>query len=108
MQPGVYQLDGQDILVDETLAKLPDGKLAGSVLSMDQAVRNVAAWSGIAVSDACRMASEVPARILGLDSKGALAPGKDADLVLLDEHLRVAATFRCGESVFTREAARRV
>jgi N-acetylglucosamine-6-phosphate deacetylase len=104
MEPGVYQLDGQDILVDETLAKLPDGKLAGSVLSLDQAVRNVVAWSGVGVSEACRMASEVPARVLGLESKGTLAPGKDADLVLLDDHLRVTATFRGGESVFRREA----
>lgn len=104
MEPGVYQLDGRDILVDEMLAKLPDGKLAGSVLSLDQAVRNVVAWAGSSVSDACRMASEVPARILGLESKGTLAPGKDADLVLLDEHLRVSSTFKNGEIVFRRRA----
>jgi N-acetylglucosamine-6-phosphate deacetylase len=105
MGPGVYQLDGQDILVDETLAKLPDGKLAGSVLSLDQAVRNVIAWAGSSVSEACRMASEVPARILGLESKGTLAPGKDADLVLLDEQLHVSATFRDGDVVYRREAS---
>ncbi len=99
MEPGVYQLDGRDILVDETLAKLPDGKLAGSVLSMDQAVRNVVEWAGSSVSEACRMASEVPARVLGLESKGTLAPGKDADLALLDDHLHVTATFRNGENV---------
>ena len=104
MEPGVYQLDGRDILVDEMLAKLPDGKLAGSVLSLDQAVRNVVAWAGSSVSEACRMASAVPARVLGLDSKGTLAPGKDADLVLLDESLHVSSTFRNGEIVYRREA----
>jgi N-acetylglucosamine-6-phosphate deacetylase len=101
MEPGVYQLDGRDILVDETLAKLPDGKLAGSVLSMDQAVRNVVEWAGSSVSEACRMASEVPARVLGLESKGTLAPGKDADLALLDDHLHVTATFQNGENVYS-------
>jgi N-acetylglucosamine-6-phosphate deacetylase len=104
MRPGVYQLDGRDILVDETLAKLPDGKLAGSVLSMDRAVRNVVEWTGSSVAEACRMASEVPAKVLGLDSKGTLAPGKDADLVLLDDKLHVTATFLSGEVVFKREA----
>ena len=102
MEPGVYQLDGRDILVDETLARLPDGKLAGSVLSMDQAVRNVVEWAGSSVGDACRMASEVPARVLGLGSKGTLAPGKDADLVLLDDDLHVSSTFVDGQSVYQR------
>jgi len=104
MEPGVYRLDGRDILVDETLAKLPDGRIAGSILSLDQAVRNVAAWSGSGVGEACRMASEVPARLLGLASKGTLAPGKDADLVLLDEDLRVSSTYRGGLPVYRRES----
>jgi N-acetylglucosamine-6-phosphate deacetylase len=102
MQPGVYQLDGQDILVDETLARLPDGKLAGSILSMDQAIRNVVEWTEANVAEACRMASEVPARMLGLASKGRLAVGFDADLALLDEELRVLATFRDGQLLYGR------
>ena len=103
MVPGVYQLDGRDILVDEMMARLPDGTLAGSSLMLDQAVRNVVEWAGTSVSDACRMASEVPAKVLGLDSKGTLASGKDADLVLLDDTLHVAATFRNGLNVYRRE-----
>jgi N-acetylglucosamine-6-phosphate deacetylase len=103
MEPGVYKLDGQDILVDETLARLPDGKLAGSVLTLDQAVRNVVEWAGIGIADACRMASEVPARLLGLGAKGRLAEGCDADFVMLDDELRVVATFREGRCLFRRE-----
>jgi N-acetylglucosamine-6-phosphate deacetylase len=103
MKPGVYQLDGRDILVDETIAKLPDGTIAGSVLTLDQAVRNVMAWAGVGVAEACRMASEVPARVLGLPSKGRLAAGFDADLVLLDGELRVRATFREGRRVYPDE-----
>lgn len=102
MQPGVYQLDGQDILVDETLARLPDGKLAGSVLTMDLAIRNVVEWTEANLAEACRMASEVPARTLGLSSKGRLAAGFDADLVLLDDGGRVMATFRAGQLLYTR------
>jgi N-acetylglucosamine-6-phosphate deacetylase len=105
MEPGVYKLDGRDILVDETLARLPDGKLAGSVLTLDQAVRNVVAWTGCSIADACRMASEVPARVLGLPAKGRLAAGFDADLALLGDDLRVRATFREGRCLYKSAAA---
>ncbi len=100
MEPGRYQLGGQDILVEEGRARLPDGTLAGSVLSLDQAVRNVVAWAETSAGEACRMASEVPARLLGLRSKGRLAVGFDADLVLLDDALRVLATFREGRCLY--------
>jgi N-acetylglucosamine-6-phosphate deacetylase len=70
---------------------------------MDQAVRNVVDWTGAGIADACRMASAVPARILGLATKGRLVVGADADLVLLDQSLRVRATFRGGECLFSRE-----
>jgi N-acetylglucosamine-6-phosphate deacetylase len=100
MAPGRYQLGGQDILVGDGRATLPDGTLAGSVLSMDQAVRNVVAWAETGVGEVCRMASEVPARLLSLRSKGRLAVGFDADLVLLDDALRVRATFREGRCLY--------
>jgi len=102
MEPGVYRLEGRDVLVDETAARLPDGTLAGSVLALDQAVRNVVDWSGIGVAEACRMASDVPARLLGLGAKGRLGVGLDADLVLLDDSLRVLATFVAGRCVHRR------
>lgn len=106
MPPGAYRLGDQEILVDETLAKLADGRLAGSVLMLDQAVRNVVRWAGASVAEACRMAGEVPARALGLSSTGRLAVGCDADLVLLDQDLRVRATFRAGRCVYDRDGRR--
>jgi N-acetylglucosamine-6-phosphate deacetylase len=102
MEPGIYQLDGQDIFVDDTLARLPNGKLAGSVLTLDQAVRNVVAWTGVGVANACRMASEVPSNLLGLEKKGRLSVGADADLVLLDSRLNVLHTLRGGRTVYRR------
>jgi N-acetylglucosamine-6-phosphate deacetylase len=105
MEPGVYQLDGRDILVDETVSRFPDGNLAGSVLTLDQAVRNVVQWGIADVAEACRMASEVPARVAGLRTKGRLAPGLDADLVLFDDRLEVRGTFREGRCVYLRDRA---
>jgi N-acetylglucosamine-6-phosphate deacetylase len=103
--PGVYQIDGQDIHVEETFARLSDGTLAGSVLTLDQAVRLAVSLGGASVADALRMASEVPARLLGLSRKGRLAVGADADLVLFDSELAVLATYGRGRSLYRRDAA---
>ena len=68
--------------------RLPDGTLAGSVLRMDQAVRNVVRL-GIPMRDAVRMASTVPAALLGRRDLGRIAAGARADFVLFDRRLRV-------------------
>ena len=98
--PGEYPLGGQTVTVDATSARLPDGTLAGSVLTMDEAVRNCVNLAEATIAEACRMASEVPARVMGQSAKGRLAPGCDADLVLLDEDLRVLATYVAGQRAF--------
>jgi N-acetylglucosamine-6-phosphate deacetylase len=89
MPPGDYALAGRRVVSDGTTARLADGTLAGSLLTMDRAVRNVVAL-GVGLADALRMASEVPARVLGL--RHGLAAGRPADLVLLDDRLRVRET----------------
>lgn len=64
-------------------------------------VRNVVEWGAGSLAEAVRMASTVPARVLGLsDRKGRLAPGFDADLVALDNNLNVAMTWAGGRLVF--------
>ena len=90
--PGTYPLGGIEVIVDATSARLADGTLAGSILTMDRALRELVGMTGASVADALRMASEVPARILGLATKGRIAVGCDADLVLLDRSLEVVAT----------------
>lgn len=99
MGPGAYELGGLKVVVDATSVRLPDGTLAGSILSLDAAVRNVVAL-GASRGDALRMASEVPARVLGLANKGRIVAGVDADLTLFDDALHVRATLVGGQVVY--------
>ncbi len=104
MPPGVYALGGQQVTVDGVSARLADGTLAGSLLTMDWAVYNMVYWTDATMIDALRMASEIPARLLGMDSVGRIAVGADADLVLLDANLHVQMTIIKGEVVYERGA----
>lgn len=83
------------VTVEGGAARLADGTLAGSVLTMDAAVRATAAF-GVPVEAALRAASEAPARYLGLFDRGRVAPGARADLVRLDADLRVREVWRDG------------
>lgn len=100
MPPGEYALGGEPVLVADGAARRPDGTLAGSIVTMDQAVRNMVRWTGVAPAHALRMATEIPARLLGLDRKGRIVVGADADLVLLDDDLFVTDTIVGGEIVY--------
>ncbi len=100
MAPGEYALGGEPVLVADGAVRRPDGTLAGSIVTMDQAVRNVVRWTGVAPAQALRMAAEIPARLLGLDRKGRIVVGADADLVLLDDDLFVTDTIVGGEIVY--------
>lgn len=104
MPPGTYALGGQRVIVDGTSARLADGTLAGSLLTMDQAVRNMVRWTDATPAAALRMASEVPARLLGSTYLGTIREGVAADLVLLDSELRVRMTIVEGEVVYERGA----
>lgn len=94
MPDGRYRLGAAEIEVADGRARLPGTlTLAGSTLTMDQAVRNAVAMLDTTVEEAVMLASGNPARLLGVsDRKGALAPGLDADLVVLSEELRVERT----------------
>jgi len=103
MPDGEYELGGQAIVVCQGAVRLADGTLAGSCLSLDAAVRNVVEFTGCDLADAIQMATLTPARSIGLaHCKGSLEPGKDADVVLLDEALQVVATIVMGEVVCRR------
>lgn len=101
MTPGEYILGEHSVMVDATGARLQDGTLAGSVLRMDEAVRNMIAYTGCGLAAAARMASQTPARLLGLAKRGAIAPGCDADLVALSPQNEVVHTFIAGELAYS-------
>jgi N-acetylglucosamine-6-phosphate deacetylase len=90
---GAYRLGGGVVEVRNGRAVTPEGSLAGSTLTMDAAVRNAHRWLGVDLAAAVALATRHPARVIGLEGrKGRLAPGHDADLVVLDEALRPVAT----------------
>jgi N-acetylglucosamine-6-phosphate deacetylase len=94
-EPGEYRLGGRAIHVDGTSARLPDGTLAGSLLTMDAAVRNLVAL-GAPLAAAAHAASTAPARLTGRDDLGALAPGRPAHVTVVDDDLRVVRTLVAG------------
>jgi N-acetylglucosamine-6-phosphate deacetylase len=90
MPDGRYKLGTFDVTVSGGVCRNAEGKLAGSTLTLDRAVRHIAGM-GIPLAEAVRMATWNPARVLGIEGrKGTLAAGADADLVLLDTKLNVA------------------
>lgn len=97
---GVYALGGLAVTVAEGRATLADGTLAGSVLTMDRAAANLRAWGGLDWEEVARVSATNAADQLGLTAKGRLAPGADADLVLVDDDLSVHATFVAGRCVY--------
>ncbi|MGQ9713907.1 MAG: N-acetylglucosamine-6-phosphate deacetylase [Anaerolineae bacterium] len=100
MPPGRYRLGDVEVLVDERSARVPSGLLAGSILTLDQGVRNLMAFTGCTLPEALQTVTLTPARLLGLEGRmGRIAPGCLADLVLLDHDLHVVATLVAGRPV---------
>jgi N-acetylglucosamine-6-phosphate deacetylase len=83
-------------------ARLADGTLAGSTLTMDAAVRNLIAFAGAAPEAALRSASQTPARVLADSGRGELEIGRRADVVVLDRALRVMTTVVGGVVAYRR------
>ena len=89
------------VIIEDGVCKLADhSALAGSIATMDRLIRTMVQKAEIPLEDAVRMASETPARIMGvLDRKGTLERGKDADIIALDRDLNVRAVWAMGELV---------
>ena len=93
-----FRIGGEAVRIRDGCLRTGDGRLAGSLLDLGTAVRNCVAHAGIPLDDALAMAAAWPADFLGPGaSRGRLAPGLRADLVWLDEALRVGATWIGGE-----------
>ena len=102
MEPGEYPLATRRVYLEEGAPKLEDGTLAGSVLAMDEALRNVLAFTGCTLPEAVRMAAVTPARLVGEGGrKGRLASGYDADATVLSPEVSVEAVYRGGSRVYS-------
>jgi N-acetylglucosamine-6-phosphate deacetylase len=97
MPDGKYMLGQMEVTVSGGVCRNSEGKLAGSTLTLDRALRNVVAL-GKSFEDATRMLTLNPAGLLGLEfKKGALRAGADADILLLDEELQLSSVWIRGE-----------
>ncbi|ASZ14075.1 N-acetylglucosamine-6-phosphate deacetylase [Chitinophaga pendula] len=92
---------GLHVIVEDGVAKLPDySAFAGSVATADRLVRNMVRMAEIPLHEAVRMMSLTPARIMGIQHrKGSLTPGKDADILIMDNNLSVKWTMVAGKIV---------
>jgi N-acetylglucosamine-6-phosphate deacetylase len=108
MGDGEYRLATRIVYVDGGVPALGSGAIAGSVLTMSEAFRNILAFTGCKVPEAARMASTTPARLVGEGRrKGRLAPGYDADMAVLGADLSVETVWRAGEAAYEKEGSSR-
>jgi N-acetylglucosamine-6-phosphate deacetylase len=101
---GTARLGGRPLRAGQDAAYLPEGTLAGSVLTMDRAFRMLVERMGISIVDAAVMCATTPARELSLVGHGLLAEDAVADLTVLDSTLQVVQTYVGGQLVYSRAA----
>lgn len=102
MGNGTYELGGQSVVVEGNSARLRNGTLAGSILTIDSALRNFRRNTGISVIDAVKTVTENPARLLGMEgSIGSIEIGKSSDIVIHDGDFSVLYTFVDGNLKYT-------
>ena len=89
------------VIIEDGVCKLSDrSAIAGSIATMDRLIRTMVQQAEIPLEDAVRMASETPARIMGIyDRKGSLDKGKDADIIIMDENLELKGVWSMGREV---------
>lgn len=98
-----FLVAGQEVIVEDGVAILPDRTaFACSITPLDTAVRNVIEMLGLSVEQAVQLVTRNPARVLGIEArKGAIEPGKDADLVILDDQIQVQMSIVGGKVIYS-------
>lgn len=106
LKDGEYTLGGQPIFVKGIECRLADGTIAGSVLRLNNAVKNFRDHTGVSLREAVNAASLHAAEAIGISRiKGSLAAGKDADIILMDHDCAVHATFVRGTQKYKKGAS---
>ena len=101
MPDGEYELGGQPIFIKGIECRLADGTIAGSVLKLNEAVRNVLRHTNLAVNEAFNMASLNPAMAIRTDDRlGSLEAGKDADIIITDKDINIVKTIKKGRVIY--------
>lgn len=101
MEDGAYELGGQEVFVKDGAARLKDGTLAGSTLTIDNAVRNIMRNTNLNLWEAVYMATAVPAKIIKVsETKGRIRQGMDADIIVFDPDINIKTTMVGGKIVY--------
>ncbi|KRL12851.1 N-acetylglucosamine-6-phosphate deacetylase [Schleiferilactobacillus perolens] len=105
MPDGDYVLGEFPVYVKDGMARLKGGNnLAGSVLKLNEAIKNVVDWNGVAPQDAVEMGSYVPAKSSGVGEKcGSILPGRAADYIVLNDDMSLAATYLDGQERYRND-----
>ncbi len=104
MPDGEWELGGQPVFVKNGEARLAAGNLAGSVLKMNNAVKNIMNFTGATLEEAVQYASLNPALNLGIeDQYGSIKVGKNASFAIVDEDFNVVATIKNGYVIYEKE-----
>ena len=97
---GDYIFEGRKYHLNDGLIKLSSGVIAGSSICLDDAIRNMVEKVGVKIPDAIQMVTDTPAKALGLQDKGRLEAGYDADIVVMDQSFRIHETIIKGKTVY--------
>ncbi|NEZ48029.1 N-acetylglucosamine-6-phosphate deacetylase [Clostridium niameyense] len=93
MKDGIWELGGQKVIVQNGVARLEDGTLAGSILTLNKALSNIIDKTKLEINEAVNLLSLNPAKSLGIDhKKGSIEIGKDADMTIFDKDFNIFNT----------------
>jgi N-acetylglucosamine-6-phosphate deacetylase len=103
LKNGKYNLGGQEVWVDGNSTRLKDGTLAGSVLKLNNAVKNIYEKADIDLINSILLVTLNPAKVIGIDDKkGSIKKGKDSDFVIIDKNFEVLKTIVGGKVVYEK------
>ena len=103
MTEGTFTMLNQTARIVDGVARLENGTIAGSILTLNRAVMNAREFGSVSLNDALKMATMNPARVLGFSNIGTLEPGANADVVVMDNAGNVSLTMVAGKIVYRAE-----